>query len=952
MADTDIIGTWQTGSLWEWPEELLAFKEIFSTIADFIITVLEIAVTILELVKAFMIGYLDPLFALVQFIIGEIENFIRDLQQMGVFLSGDWGLVNWPFEDLLGGYQAYERRMVSRFTDRTDPNRPDVSPSSQVLSLFLYSSVDATAVYQLYQLVRQFANLFNFTPSANPLPQCAGLKASYGNEDVGIFGLAELFEGQFKSGFTGDPPQMVNLKWQLARTVRRPLGITVPLPPPPGFLIEVSTVQEGLPVYFDRGDQAQPTKVEGNDGEQVEPRQSAQVMDPAGEQPLVVFGGADVLDISRDLEFNRYVDSDGNLKDGARRVYAKLNQSEPLPIPLDQLKLDDGTYLLQRTFIHRTGSVPTPGLSYGASILYEDLPHAATISESNGEVTLEDDGQAPVYYIRVSSIDKAVTQGGDPGEDTFLYKFLLEGTQLDSPGQVRALLPPTGSSTTAVSFASKSQVSLPLEITVPSENTTSYLNSLATALAILVLSRSDLSSIYDDDKISDEDRQAFLFGADTMDAEGFHLRNWTQYPQHAGSGGTATNLESFKALVAEVVREDDPSVYFAKEVTAVEFRGTLYQRCMDVARQLYTRSGPLSGALEEMVVASTEELTTFKWSDLNGTYGAEFPEQTILESLYPIDPTTTEDQNGLGINLQSLFVGKSEQLQWFRDNRLLLGWDGEFLSYTQKPWPYILRSEEVILRMLGRTFGEIETQRFEDWYTVFQEAQEDGRCFEVDGERKCWVPAKGRDSAPSTLPSAMKLSVEDFPVLYSDLDAVTELIGGWAVTCRGAFRVYNNGVLYDQAQVVLNIAVAAQSRAVNDTQWIALRWPGSWPPIERLTQTILNWMATIQEGVKAVTDALIAYINFIESRIIELQNLIRRIQAIIDSIVLFEVPEASYLVTFSSGTDGTLTDFISADNKPQDSIANYGAGAVAVFPIIPAMGFLINLMFPESGLET
>ena len=53
--------------------------------------------------------------------------------------------------------------------------------------------------------------------------------------------------------------------------------------------------------------------------------------------------------------------------------------------------------------------------------------------------------------------------------------------------------------------------------------------------------------------------------------------------------------------------------------------------------------------------------------------------------------------------------------------------------------------------------------------------------------------------------------------------------------------------------------------------------------------------------------------------------------------MLMDVPTGYVLILSSNGTDGVLTDFQGAAEKPLDSNASYGAGALAVIPLIPSM---------------
>lgn len=958
MADA-VLGSWHQGALWEWPEGLIDLGSIFDTIGNLILSILEIAVTILEMIKAFLVAFIDPIEALIQLIIDEIEAFIRDLQQMGIYLTGDWGLMNYPFGDLLGGFQAFERRMTGRLTDYQDPLRPDVSPRTKVLGIFIYTSVDLTAIYELIRMVQQFISLFNVSLTAVPLPQCININAAYGAEGVQPYELDTLFNTLGNSGFTGEPPRVANIQWEISTPLPTPLGVTVPLPPPAGFLIEVSTLEGGLPFYFDRAAPSDPTKTEGSDDASVEGRQAGNVMDATGEQPFVLYGGADQLSFepSAKLGWNDNVDSEGNLGDGARRYYSLYPGADPYPIPVDQLKADDGTYYLQRSWIHRVNAQnPTiPGQPYGITIPLDELPHKITIEESNGQVTLEDDGLPGVVYVRVSAIDQAIADGGDPGEDTFGYVYEFDGTELDNPTEPRVRL----KASSGVMPQSKGPVSQPFTMAVPaSTQTAEYLQSLATALAIAVLSRSDLDSIENDGDLSDEQKDWYTVGDSTSVACDNIERNFTAYPKAPNTAGEATNLESAKDMVARALAVDKPSQFFARDLSIPEGRRLIYEGCMALAQELLERSGPLAPSLEALVVENSENLRTFKWSDLNGQYeGASFPEATILESLYAEGDVGIDEKYGVCTNLRAIYAGDDLFYRGlFRNggNDIFQGWSGEYLTYTQQAplvrqqWPVPIEETERTIERLNRE-GATQQRRAAKLQQQLDDAIAGG-CIDEDGQT--WRPPRP-NAENLRFTGDLYFATEDFPVLYSDRADITSApVGGNIVTCRGALRAFEGGVLYTEASIVLNIATAADKRPADDTEWISFRWPGTLPPVERVLQTILNWVLSIKEGIKAVTDAIVAFIEFIQARIVELQNLIRRILALIQSILLLEIPEGNILFLLSDGTDGLTSDFIGAGNKPQDSIAAYGGGACVVIPTLPAMGFLIDLLFPEGGLTT
>ena len=98
-----------------------------------------------------------------------------------------------------------------------------------------------------------------------------------------------------------------------------------------------------------------------------------------------------------------------------------------------------------------------------------------------------------------------------------------------------------------------------------------------------------------------------------------------------------------------------------------------------------------------------------------------------------------------------------------------------------------------------------------------------------------------------------------------------------------------------------------------------------------------------------MADAIVKYIEFLQAQIVELQQLIRRINAMIQSLLSFAflLPEFSGLMLFSDGTDGLMADLVAATNKPSDGPRSYGGGVALVIPAGPS--FIYDLIALAAG---
>src|SRR3989338_7372585 len=301
---------------------------------DFLISVLNIAQTILEILKAFLVGYLDPLREIVELIIEEVRNVIQDLRQMGLYLTGDWAPVNPQdkFSNLLGGYQVYERRMVSRLLDVSDPNRPDFTPSSSVLGVFFYtSSGDINNIVLVIQALLRFLGRGDLMARQAPYGTPTAPEMSYGTAAAGIATFRQL--GRVAEDTL---PDSVTVSWAM------PAGIggigRAWVPAPKGFLIHVSTIPDGFNVLG-----LTPKVSESQEIENL-PRVVSVAIDPRTNGPVKLYGG--IADLATDSA--TFSDLDNTSSPQAPLLVLQKDQNTPLIFP--SLLISDKVPLIAKTF--------------------------------------------------------------------------------------------------------------------------------------------------------------------------------------------------------------------------------------------------------------------------------------------------------------------------------------------------------------------------------------------------------------------------------------------------------------------------------------------------------------------------------------------------------------------------------------------------------------------------
>jgi hypothetical protein len=141
----------------------------------------------------------------------------------------------------------------------------------------------------------------------------------------------------------------------------------------------------------------------------------------------------------------------------------------------------------------------------------------------------------------------------------------------------------------------------------------------------------------------------------------------------------------------------------------------------------------------------------------------------------------------------------------------------------------------------------------------------------------------------------------------------------------------------NEARLALGVAAAAHQRSPLDGEWFSVRVGDVIPGITEFMDSLTNWIESLQSSIEAVADTLEAYIDFVNARIIETQQLVKRVNSLLQTAfsIGFGIPKVAGLVLSSKGTDGVLADFANSESKPSDSPLSYGAGVVVVAPAFP-----------------
>jgi len=568
---------------------------ILESVLEVLITTLNVASAILEVVKTFIAGLLNPIRALVEELVALVKGFLSDLRSIGLYLYvGDAKQAKPNFSVLLGGYAAFENRLVRALVDGNDATRPQASSATSVIGVVFYLSVDITLVFQILRLRRALQRLFGFkVDDAPPFPAPVQLSVNYGNPSLGL----ASFTGITKRLSVSGQLQAASLRWRMPAPQQNTPN---PSPPPGGFIVEVCTVSGGLGVYADA-----PVTNSGT----IVGRKKIGVIDPLSSESVVAYGGTD----------NIATESFTNSPD-APQIYFVANQNDPV-IPVNALQaLETKTEkrYFGRSFFVRNSAIRAlpPGQGFGMMIRKEDLPYTGTVvlaegdeSHLYGDLEVRNAYQPSKLYVVVRAVDEdrakqilrspgreGTGSAGNPATYTYpLYQPI-------SPSDITASAT-AGSEYEAIIDSDNTRGGFGRASTFAGINFPSdalVVDTIQTALLIAILSRSDLP-------VPISENGAALVAT-------------------PGTAAQPTGLEAIIKTELKALSLDNQ--FFARFADNPQaFCKTLLNRVETITNRLL-QNALLS--LEPTLVSEVgREILAFKWSDAD----SRLPSVTILQSV-------------------------------------------------------------------------------------------------------------------------------------------------------------------------------------------------------------------------------------------------------------------------------------------------------------------------------
>ena len=920
-----------------------AAADAINSIIEFLINVANIAAATLDVVKSLLIGFLDPIRAIVEAIIAEVEAFLRDLRQLGIYMT--WDDDNFPFLDLVGGFDKYQGRMLGRLLNRADPTRPNFTSRSAVAGVFLYANVNPSGIYAIIELIALILRLFGFNKPTRGYPTPVGLSVSYGGSDVAAFGnLAKILTG-------GTTPDVAKVKW----TIASPASVIGPLPlipAPPKFLVEVSVFEEGFGIAYNL-----PTP-NSNANRQT----FGVVMTPEG-TPLRVFGGSTLgLDDSLKSATSSGtgyaipgVGTDGQLKSNNVTVYAYRNSADSYPTPLSAITGPnaDGKYLFQRTLVYDLTTLlginlMSPGQPFVFRLKAEDMPYNATLSMgSDGQVGLvPDDSPAREVYVRVRAVGDGYTADADGTLNTPLY-YLDEST-FNGKGTVIPATPqlPSGK-------GGFGPVSDPVKVTFPETGTAEYLETITTAILLLVLSRSDLRPLL----TSDTDISVPLGLGEISVAVAQGSAKLTDFSEALKSaviqsrtdvGLCPTGLETLANSIVPLFgaamfggKSDLKSLFGKGNTDQLSFRRKVLSRCRNLAENFIERSGPPSASALELIESLSEVSGAVVPEDGKVVAVAKTPLRLLTwGQVFPEVAETT--------------LGAKTIIEAFKDNattyRDVINTDTVVNGVAPNPLSIAKPTPRLLYAGSWSDNSEVAGTTVE-----FNPVQ--NRAVELRRSPGFVLPL---GSTVNSIPAGIGQGSADMsPVVYAVPSVVNTYsarttLGGY--TARVVF-VRNGIVRFPSLSTaignVLSYASGSYLSGKPTGAWIAIRlFPQGLPPLDDLLQKINDFLQSVLDGLQGIIDIIIGYIEFIQARIYELEALLRRLQALINLVLSLDLSasvSALVILNENGGTEGLVRSFLGAEDKPPSSQDDLGLGLAMVAGGLPAAILeLFTLFFPSE----
>lgn len=620
MSNT--VATWGGLEIQLVSEPVIAGIDAVRTFLGLVNNALSIALQVSEIAKTFVVSNLDLVRAAANELSALLRNIIRDFFSLGFSLNfSDFSLIRTNLNSLKGGYPAWERRMITRLTDRRDPNCPDFTPSTTVLALFFYVGVqdylllaqgviDRSKYEPILQSFRSIQNLFGYGFGPNPaLPVAVNLRAEYAlptnASSPDFFIAASSLVGRNRA----------KVIWNSAPA---PGGDrdTAPQIPPAAFIVEVSCYARGFQVgWIAPAPAGTGTQSSASGSTNNQRFITGRYLQGNSADPLAIFGGEDAVRLDPDVQWPSGYTPGTDLPTSATPAYFFRDAATPEVIRKPFGKSGNRYFNQRRFYVPKESNLfqMLAGGNYSLDLDVNELPRYCPIV--NGEIDTSRAVVPSVVYVRVIPVTDRITADNYNQARWYPRPHRTDNESIVGIDGLRTTPPISASD-----FGTPSEV---LEVTVPLPQPTLYAQALQTAIAMAVLSRSDLTQ-------------------PSVVTEGQRITDPTY---------RETGLESIAREIFTRMGIPNPENYFVRNgISPRSFVADLYPKIVAQADRYIRTQGELPAEILQSLEPTLQDLTQWKWSDTTvvGPQGNSAFRYTILESLNEMNANTPLSMNRKG----------------------------------------------------------------------------------------------------------------------------------------------------------------------------------------------------------------------------------------------------------------------------------------------------------------
>jgi len=237
------------------PAFLQDIKALIDPVFAFVQTTLDLVNAVLQFVQAFLTAIGNPIKAILQQLINLLKGFLRDLRNTGIYVTYDTFAQGVPvisednLKKLAGGYPTFEQRTITKFTNATDPTRPNFSKASSLLCIHAFGGGDLTSFFRIYNAIEALKKLFSNEAVKASLPVATNLSFEYRGSLLGVSNAAPLKKKDISEN---NLPTHLRVKWSLVPPSTNNGVFSSYVSPPPSFLIHISSLPQGLILGYDK----------------------------------------------------------------------------------------------------------------------------------------------------------------------------------------------------------------------------------------------------------------------------------------------------------------------------------------------------------------------------------------------------------------------------------------------------------------------------------------------------------------------------------------------------------------------------------------------------------------------------------------------------------------------------------------------------------------------------